>query len=1067
MANGIKTYQIEINGLKESADAVKVLNAELDSLEKRIKALEGKAINVGSKTSTDSTSSLDAQDKLQKDILATEQKLAEVRDENYKKLLHMKEELKEYTQIAKSQAAAEENQQGLYDTNTMAGMKGQLKSIKQEMQTLDISSDRFRELSQQANDLNNKLKEIEQSYGQYGRNVGNYANGVAEGIEKLKIDIGGITQEFDSAKEALVKLRKEMQTLSVKKDLGIISAEEEERLKSLVPTVAQLKSSIEDAGKPMDALLDTMQSFAAIASVSQGISALFGVDDSKIQQTIQKLVALQNVLQGLQTLQKQMQEQQGIGGWLAKGNAAIDTFAASITKTDKAAKALSLTLKGISLLALIDVVYQLINGLSDLKKKQEEINNATEEGVKAYAKAETELSVLKTKLDNFNGSKKQEEKLVKELNSKYGTSLGQYKSLAGWKDALIKKGTAYCQVLQKEAEMQALMNIYTENYIKLEKARQAQEKGNQDTADLILKMLDGQANIRQVWASIKDDFKAPFSDDLNSYNNELQREINELDENGKNIMEKIKKLQTEITELNEENKINDYSGQIDKNTKKTKDKLAEAQRELNELELRLMQDGLSKKLRQLDEEERQTLNKLKENGRKTNDEIQKVQRAYASLRLKEIREYAKNLENTISESAKNIESIKFEIDTSHIKNSIDSLKNDMEQLKTLDMTESSFSPITSRSDLKEKGINVGIDQLTNSFKNRYNITSNFYAKLIQSLISYQNDEQALIKENIKEEEKIQRKAEGERYSAQISGLTATKAKIEEGLKAIEDKYGEVTENGAVVVEQSNKKISEDTLYYYRDLESQLVEINGQIENAKQQHKDKLLEITNSANNAIKKNELDTAKDISTTQEKYYNLQISNYREFLSKLNDEVNKNPVTDKNWGIVNISQTNKNYNEIINAAKEAVTSIDTEIKKVSDDPLLTDEAKAATLRQLEDIKKSINQGLDVTEEASKNLISDFISSTQIYLQASLDAFNQIMNAVWDAQDTQFEKQQKYLDKENEKISEALSKQEEMINDYKSSIDSIEDELANSRGDRRQHLIDQLNAEMEAERAA
>ena len=37
----------------------------------------------------------------------------------------------------------------------------------------------------------------------------------------------------------------------------------------------------------------------------------------------------------------------------------------------------------------------------------------------------------------------------------------------------------------------------------------------------------------------------------------------------------------------------------------------------------------------------------------------------------------------------------------------------------------------------------------------------------------------------------------------------------------------------------------------------------------------------------------------------------------------------------------------------------------------------------------------------------------------------------------------------------------------HKSAIDSIEDELANSRGSRRQHLIDQLNAEMAAERAA
>lgn len=370
----IKKYSIEINGLKESADAVKVLNAELDSLEKRIKALEGKAINVGSKTSTDSTSSLDAQDKLQKDILATEQKLAEVRDENYKKLLHMKEELKEFTQIAKSQVAAEENQQGLYDTNTMAGMKGQLKSIKQEMQTLDISSDRFRELTQQANDLNNKLKEIEQSYGQFGRNVGNYANGVAEGIDKLNLGIGGVAQEFDNAKQALMTLKKEMQTLSTKKDLGIISEEEEERLKSLVPTVAQLKSAIEDAGKPMDALLDTMQSFAAMAQVSEGFSAFFGFDNDEIERSIQKLVALQNAIQGLQNIQIQMQSQEGIGKFFSQSNKSIDEFVAKITKAkigvdglEKSTKIgtasvnlFSKALKGIASIGIIAAVTALI-----------------------------------------------------------------------------------------------------------------------------------------------------------------------------------------------------------------------------------------------------------------------------------------------------------------------------------------------------------------------------------------------------------------------------------------------------------------------------------------------------------------------------------------------------------------------------------------------------------------------------------------------------------------------------------------------------------------------------------
>lgn len=388
MADNKKIYTIQINGIQESIDAVKILNEQLNALDARIKNLDGAVkVNVGG---SNSTQSLEEQDRLQKEMLATERKIAEVRDESYKKLLNMKEELKEYTQIAKSQVAAEANSQGLFDTSTMAGIKAQLKSVKQEMQTVQIDGNRFKELVAQANELNNKLKEVEQSYGQYGRNVGIYANGVAEGIEKLKIEVGGVIREFDNAKQAVVELRKEMQTLSVKQDLGIISEEEAERLKSLIPTFKELESSVKDAGKPMDGLMDSMQGLVAIASTAQGIGALFGFDDSAIEQSIQKLVALQNVLQGLQTLQTQMQTNEGIGAWLSKGNAAADKLATSIIGVGKASKsatvatkALGAALKMTGIGLAIAAVAELINLLETFTKKQTE---AAEEAEKAAEK---------------------------------------------------------------------------------------------------------------------------------------------------------------------------------------------------------------------------------------------------------------------------------------------------------------------------------------------------------------------------------------------------------------------------------------------------------------------------------------------------------------------------------------------------------------------------------------------------------------------------------------------------------------------------------------------------------
>ena len=70
--------------------------------------------------------------------------------------------------------------------------------------------------------------------------------------------------------------------------------------------------------------------------------------------------------------------------------------------------------------------------------------------------------------------------MVKELNSKYGTALGYYDSLAKWKDILKQKGEAHAQKLMKEAEAQAILNKYTEAFILLEemKERKASSYGS-------------------------------------------------------------------------------------------------------------------------------------------------------------------------------------------------------------------------------------------------------------------------------------------------------------------------------------------------------------------------------------------------------------------------------------------------------------------------------------------------------------------------------------------------------------------------------------------------------------
>lgn len=1097
--DGKKEYKIVINGITESINAVEALNKQLLALENRIKELDKSgSVNVKAK-GTSNASALSDEERIQKEINKLKQegatldaKIVAAQDEVYKRVDATKQLYKETIADQKAMAAQERLTADAY-SNTMQGMKQHLADLKSVINTTDMGdADKINQMTKDANELTNKLKEMEEAYGQFGRNVGNYQD-AANGFKALAIQVGDATEKFDNAKQALKELKKERDTLAVKSELGIISEEEAKRLEDLIPTVAQLQSAIQDAGKPMDALMDSMQSFIAIMQSAKGISAFFGLDDDAVEESIKKLVALQNAMQGLQTIQKQLQSQEGIGKWLSKGNAAIDAFTKKLfgldaaTKTTNAALATTgtagktaavglgtasvaantatksfslaaaaatalrvvLSALGIGLIigaisALVEGISYLIDKQKEAKKFQEDLNNAIKDGEKEYAKTTVELSQLKNKLDNFNGSKKQEKKLVEELNSKYGTTIGQYKSVKEWKDALIKKGEAYAQVLKLEAENQALLNMYTENYIKLMHAQDLAAKGP-DFWDEATEWL-------------------PWNWGGKSAQDKLDDTANEIEYAGNTILDKIEENNKKIAEINKENGLYDYAPQIEKNTTKTKNAMDEAQKTLNQLELRLMKEGLNKKLRQLDEEERQTINKLKENGRKTSAEIQKIQRAYAQLRAKEIQEYLKTIEDNIKQSADNIKKIQFEIDTKKIDNHIDALKNKMDELNTLDWNQDTLSPLVSKSDFdKEKPLHI----LDEDFRMRYNSTKVFYGDLINLLIDYTKDEKALNEERIREQEKQQKDAESERYSIQMSSLKKTQTDIKNGLKAIENEYKVSGLEEIETIKDTNKEIYEK----YHDLFAKGVENDAQIETAKKQHKQKMQQITEAANNAIKKNELDTQKEISSTQEKYYNLQISNFRDLQSKINTEMQRQPVTDLiGFGIVNLSQSKKNYHEIENAAKVAIGKIinaKEDLDKSVKNGLISDEAASATQRELDDLEQSFKQANEVASMELKDLTGKFIDSIGQYINAVGQTIQGIMSAVWDYEDYEFDKQQDELDKWNDELDKALDKQESIISEHNNNINSIEDELATSRGDRRQHLIDQLNAEIAAQRAA
>ena len=666
-----KEYAIVINGVRESIDAVSSLTKSLDELEKKISELEDK-LNLNIKVNTPNieqqmedivtsasyddvkkqdNTALEEADKLQRDILATEEKLAEVRDENYKKLYHMKEELKEYTAIAKAQAAREENQQGLYDTNTMLGIKGQLKSIKTEMQTLDIDSDRFRELTQQANELNNKLKEIEQSYGQYGRNVGNYANSMAEGLQQVKIKVGDTERTFASAMEAARVLNKELKSMAVN------GQQNTKKYQDLDEAVKQLNSTLKDVGTSsvvMDNLLDTMQGVTAIASTANGFGALFGLDTSEIEQSIQKLVALQNILQGIEVIKKQMQTGEGIGGVLSKGFKSIDTMTFSLKRmnvsmlgTGKAAhvaaigiKALSLSLKAmmsLGLAVLFDLIVEGVQKLTEwFKKSKEEVDDtkkSTENAAKAYAQARVQIGMYTERVKNFNGTKKQEKKLVDELNSTLGKTLGTYKTLSEWLKVLTNNSDAYCQSLVIQAKLQ----------------------------DAVNKLIEAQVNRQATIQDIQNGkYHGRDADALKKVEEAMQRADEKIMKANADVIILGKQLES----LNKKNKLGDFAPQVEEtrsNGKKMVDTVKKVEQDIDNARVAVMKEGLNKTITQLMLERNRRIEEAKKTGYKVKEQIELIERdteqkifnarlSYHDKLLKEERQYNEQLKQLQEEN---------------------------------------------------------------------------------------------------------------------------------------------------------------------------------------------------------------------------------------------------------------------------------------------------------------------------------------------------------------------------------------------------------------------------------
>lgn len=1050
MANGKKTYEIVINGIQQSVDAVESLNKQLDALEKRIDALAKKNVNV-SASGGGNTKALDEEAKILQKIDELHQKVAASEKQEYQELLHAKEELKEYQTIAKAIAAQSNLDQGINNTNTMAGMKAQLHDIKAAMQTLDVDSDKFKQMQQDANELNNKLKELESGYGQYGRNVGNYVNGVADGISKYKVQIGDTVREFDNAKQAAKELSNELLNLPKGADGA----------KELRKAIQSIKSDIKDlaaSSSIMDNLLDTMQSFTAIGSVAEGFSALFGFDNDELEKSIQKLVALQNVMQGLEQIQQQMNTGEGIGGWLAKGNQLIDSFVAKVTGASKAQKALNADMKAGKAAA---------EGLAAGQTAATTATKAATVATKAFSASLKAIgiglviSLVANLVSNW-----------KELWKYLTDTVPALKDLNKWFGTIEKVVMGVGSVLMNFL-LQPLGTIIK----------------------VIQDVING--NFSQAWEDIKDGVKQTFSaaqnyqkgynkavENQNERHNKKLMEQNEerfKDENAqygeshrrtqeylrkqlalaKEGSEEYKELQRQLWEdIRREKEENQKQALKDaKEAARLEKEVLEAQantiEKINALKVELLQDGLAKELAQLKANNEKEIAEIKKNAKK-------VGRALTEEHLKAQEEVYKESKQKIFENYWD-ETYQIVTDNSikDFENKVDAIENDINRLKksVVGFNKAvSFDELNNiRSQLKDlKGKEIEMF---------YEIYGGFNLDLGASFQERLDRVNIYAEEVINKLNDLVRKAEAERLNVlneqEQKELDEIRKQIflinEEAKKSIGVDF-----DAATGFKKYFETIRDENRDTYTDLEKQGIEyvnrmdaLNNQLILKTQEYENKRIALGQETNEQIRNN-----------NQSYYNKELNALNEFFNKAQKLADEQPVFKD--GFINISASKKNYNE----ALATIDGILEEIKKKRsglysqlEDGIISPETYNNTISSLFSLEEAAMQTKERVQKNIKQLLPNLLRQIEEVFQILGQAATQVIQSIGEINQAAFEKQMEALEDETDALKDQLEYQKEITQKYADDINSIEDELSTARGDRRQHLIDQLNAQMQAQR--
>lgn len=158
-------------------------------------------------------------------------------------------------------------------------------------------------------------------------------------------------------------------------------------------------------------------------------------------------------------------------------SAALKTGAYSATAMKIALRGLMMaTGIGIAIAAITTIIEHLVNATDEAaqstnklidaqeraKKDAEKLEELRQEETTTLVQQRAALTANINKLREFNGTREQEKKLVGEMNTAYGESMGYFSSVSDWYKALTANSETYCRQMVLEARTRRLVNMIAE-----------------------------------------------------------------------------------------------------------------------------------------------------------------------------------------------------------------------------------------------------------------------------------------------------------------------------------------------------------------------------------------------------------------------------------------------------------------------------------------------------------------------------------------------------------------------------------------------------------------------------